>query len=177
MLGSTRLLTFSFRALVLLIALSILWISVAERYNEALVALARPLLSDQINLRVLGAYILIQDSDIASAVSVNGFTLHYGLLLMAVLVLAAVGIGVLQRVGWLLGMGAGVFLLHILGVTLLARGVSWASGGSSAEGSEQLVFSLFALFWGLLPAIIGGAWCIVYWVPRVACKSPTPRST
>lgn len=176
MIGITRLLNFAFRSLVLLIGISILWISVAQRYNEALIALVQPLLPSSIAIREFGAYILIQDSQMSAPVSVHGFTLHSGLILMAVLVLAVDGIGVFQRIGWLLAMGAVIFLLHVLGVTLLARGVSWASVGISPHISGQLVFSLFAIFWGLLPAIVGGAWCLVYWAPRtraeVASLSP-----
>ena len=63
---------------------------------------------------------------------------------------------------------AGAFLVHVPGVILLARGLAWAVGGASPESSERLVFSLFAVFWGLLPAIVGGAWCFIYWVPRVS---------
>ena len=168
MLGTSRLLTFSIRALILLLLIPILWISVAERYNEALVALAAKLLPEGLSLGTVGSHILIEDARLAKPVSIEGLTLHYGLVLLAVLILAAVGIGASARVGWLLGMGAGVFLLHIIGVALLARGVAWASVSSSAESSGTLVFSLFAIFWGLLPAIIGGAWCFLYWLPRAS---------
>ena len=93
---------------------------------------------------------------------------------MAVLVLAAVGIGVTARVGWLLGMGVGAFLLHAIGVALLARGVGWTLIDPSAEGSGTLVFGLFAVFWGLVPALIGGAWCFMYWLPRASGKGTRP---
>ena len=168
MLGTARLLTFSFRALVLLFLVPILWLTVAEQYNDALVALARTLLPDGLSIKAIGSDILIKHSRLASYLSVDGFTLHYGLILMAVLILAAVGLGAMERLGWLLGMGAGVFFLHVIGVVLLARGVAWASGDAPPESSGTLVFSLFAVFWGLLPAVIGGAWCFVYWLPRAA---------
>ena len=171
MLGTSRLLTFAFRALVLLLLIPILWISVAERYNEALVALAAVLLPDGLSLDALGSHILIEDVRLAKPVSIEGFTLHYGLVLLAVLVLAAVGVSPKARVGWLVGMGAGVFVLHIVGVALLARGVAWASVSDSAESSGDLVFSLFAIFWGLLPALIGGAWAFLYWLPRASAQA------
>ena len=170
MLGTARLLTFSLRALVLLLLISILWISVAERYNQALVAVAQALLPDAYSLKALGSHILIDHRELAAPVSVEGLTLHFGLVLLAVLVLAAVGIGVVARVGWLLAMGSGVFLLHIIGVTLLAWGVAWAAGDTSSGGSDTLVFSLFAVFWGLLPAVFGGAWCFMYWLPRASVR-------
>jgi hypothetical protein len=175
LLGTARLLTFSVRALILLLLISMLWISLAERYNQALVAVAQALLPDGLSLKALGSHILIDYSEQAAPVSVDGLTLHYGLILLAVLVLAAVGIGVLPRVGWLLAMGAGAFLLHVIGVAMLARGVAWAAGDASAGRSGALVFSLFAVLWGLLPAVFGGAWCFMYWLPRAAARPPSPR--
>ena len=158
MLGTPRLLTFAFRALVLVLLISMLWIGVAARYNEALVSLAGVLLPDGLSVKALGSHIVIEETG-ARPVSIDGLTLHYGLVLMAVLVLAAVGIGLVPRIGWLVAMCAGAFLMHVVGVALLARGVAWASGPASPEDSGRLVFSLFAAFWGLLPALIGGAWC------------------
>ena len=172
MLGTARLLTFSFRALVLLILLPLLWITVADRYNQALVAAARLLLPTGLSLNAIGSHILIEHSPQVAPVSIQGFTLHYGLILLAVLVLAAVGIGAAARIGWLLGMGAGAFLLHVVGVALLARGVAWAAADAPSGGT--LVFSLFAVFWGLLPAVIGGAWSFMYWLPRVWAQPSGP---
>lgn len=139
MLGTSRLLTFAFRALVLLLLIPILWRGVAERYNEALVAVAGVLLPDGLSLDALGSHILIEDVRLAKPVSIEGFTLHYGLVLLAVLVLAAVGVSTTARVGWLVGMGLGVFVLHTIGVALLARGVAWASVSDSSESSGDLV--------------------------------------
>ena len=175
MLGTARLLSFAFRALVLLLLIPMLWISVAERYNSALVALAGVLLPEELSLRALGSHILIDGPGLASPLSVDGLTLHYGLVLLAVLVLAAVGIGIVARVGWLIGMVAGAFALHVIGVALLARGLAWASAGPPSEGPGTLVFSLFAVFWGLLPAAVGAVWCFKYWLPRVV-DAPRPAA-
>ena len=177
MLGTGRLLTFSFRALVLLLLVPLAWITVAHKYNEALVALAQPLLPGDLSLRALDTHISIERTAGAAPVSIDGFTLHYGLILLTVLVLAAVGIGVLQRIGWLVGFGIGVYILHVVGVVLLARGVAWAAEGGPGAGSDTMVFSVFAVFWGLLPPLIGGAWAFLYWLPRVsaeAVEAPSP---
>ena len=95
--------------------------------------------------------------------SINGLVLHYGLIFLVVLVLAAVGIGVSARLRWLVAMVAGAFLTHVLGIAMLAWGLDWASDAGSAGASGSLVFSLFAIFWGLLPAVVGGLWCFMYW--------------
>ena len=113
-------------------------------------------MSDKISVKVLGKHIVIAGSESSSPVSIDGYTLHFGLILMVVLVLAAVGIGAVPRISWLLALAMGVFLLHVVGVALLARGVAWISDASSSENSGRLVFSMFAVFWGVLPVAIGG---------------------
>ena len=168
MLGTARLLTFAFRALVLLFPVSVLWIGVAEQYNRAMVSLADPLLPAGVSATTVGAHVIFADSALAVPVSVDGFTMHYGLILMVVLVLASVGIGVASRMSWLLALVAGAFVMHVVGLALLGQGLAWAAGADSPEGSGRLVFSLFAVFWGLLPAVIGGLWCFLYWSPRAS---------
>ena len=129
---------------------------------------AGALLPEDISLKAVGSHILVEHPNLDSPLSIEGLTLHFGLVLLAVLVLvlAAVGIGAVARVGWLIGMEAGAFVAHVIGVVLLARGVAWAAGSTSPESSSTLVFSLFAVFWGLLPPVVGGAWCFLYWLPR-----------
>ncbi len=173
MLRGASLVTFSVRALVLLVLVPLLRLTVAERYNEALVAAAGGLLPDGVSLSVLRTHILIGYGGAGRLFSVDGLTLHSGLVLLTVLVLAAVGIGPLSRVGWLAGLALAGFLLQVAGVALLARGVLWAASGGSPEASAELVLRLFAIFWGLLPALAGGAWAYLYWLPRVAVRPPS----
>ena len=176
MLRGTSLLIFSIRALVLVILVPLLWLTVAGRYNEALVAAAGGLIPDGVSLAVLRTHILIGYGSAGRLFSVDGLTLHSELVLMTVLVLAAVGIGPLSRVGWLAGLALAGFLLHVAGVALLAWGVLWAASGGSPEGAGELVLRLFAIFWGLLPALAGGAWAYFYWLPRAAAGRPQGRS-
>lgn len=58
--------------------------------------------------------------------------------------------------------------MQVLGVAMLARGVSWAYSGTEPEGPATLVNSLFAMGWALLPALMAGAWATLYWLPRVS---------
>jgi hypothetical protein len=177
MLGTARLLTFAFRALVLLLLLSLLWVGVASGYNDTLVFLAGPLASGEITLDAVGSHILIDAPDRGSPVSIDGLTLHYGLVLVLVVVLAAVDLKLGKRLAWLVALVALSFVLHIIGVALLARGVGWSVGSESPEDSGRLVFSLFAVFWGLLPALIGGVWCFAYWLPGVTSTSSVAHAT
>lgn len=180
MLETGRLLTFSFRALVLVLLLPLLWITMAARYNDLLAAAANLLVPDDLTLRAVGSHILIVHPLLTPPVSVDALTLHFGLILLGVLVLAAVGLGVVERVGWLIAMGAGLFALHVVALALLTRGLLWAYGEPAPETGDTLVFSLFAVFWGLLPPVIGGAWCLLYWLPRLRERpvdSPAPMGT
>ena len=168
MLGTGRLLTFTFRALVLLLLVPLVWITVADDYNDAIAAPVRVLLPGDLTVNAVGRHILIQEPGRGAPVSIDGFTLHYGLILLVVLVLAAVGIGFLPRIAWLLGLAAGTYLTHVVGLALLSLGVSWASTTASVGDPGGFVYSSFAVFWGLLPPIIGGAWAVWYWLPRLS---------
>ena len=168
MLGRSSLLTFAVRALILVLLLAILWTAVARPYNTALATVAGWVLGDDYSVRVLGSHFLFEHPDIPSDLTIDGLTLHFGLVLMGVLVLAAVGIAPVARVGWLLGMGVGAFVVHVVGVTLFGLGLAWAGAEAESETPARLVFSLFAVFWGLIPAVVGGVWCFVYWLPRAA---------
>ena len=83
--------------------------------------------------KVAGTRLIFEVPNLAPAVLMDGLTLHFGLILTVVLVLAAVGISARARVGWLLAMGAGAFALHIVEVALPARGVAWASAEPTAS--------------------------------------------
>jgi hypothetical protein len=141
----------------------LLWISIGNYYNDALIVVSGPLLPSDVGLKGVGYHIVFNVPGIIPSVSINGLVLHYGLIFLVVLVLAAVGIGVSARLRWLVAMVAGAFLTHVLGIAMLAWGLDWASNGGSPGASGSLVFSLFAIFWGLLPAVAGGLWCFTYW--------------
>jgi hypothetical protein len=167
MLGHGRLLTFCFRALVLLLLIAMLWIGLAEPYNGALVAVARPAAPDGLAMRALGTDIMLEHALFAQPVSVRGLTLHFGLVLMVVLVMAAVDVPPLPRASWLVTFVAGLFVAHAVAVMLLPYGYVWAAKGDSPAWAGTLVSSLYAVYWGLLPALAAGAWCLWYWLPRV----------
>ena len=166
MLGTARLLTFAFRALVLLLTISILWLTVASSYNDALVYLAGPFISDDTSVKAIGVNLHFSDPGL-SPVAIDGLTLHFGFILLMVLVLAAVGIDFIPRITWLVILATGAFLVHVIGVALLAKGLVWAASPTSPDNSGQLVLSMFAVFWGLIPPAVGGIWCFLYWLPKV----------
>ena len=176
MLGTSKLLTFAFRSLVVLPIIVIAWFSLAEPYDRALAAAAGPLLPDDAIVWELGAQLIYEHPVLPDTVAIDGLTLHFGLILVSVLVLAAVGIGGTPRLAWLAAMVAGSFVLHVTVVTLLGHGLVWAAGPDSPEDSARLVLSLFAVFWGLIPPVVGGLWCFAYWLPRARVAEPVGPS-
>ena len=164
--GKSRLLTFAFRLLILSVLLSMLWLFAAQYYNVALVSLADIISPNETSLKALGSRILIDVPDLDAPISIHSFTLHYGLILMLALVLASVGIGIISRLKWLTAICFGALATHALGVAALSIGATWASGYAPSDEASRLVYSIFAVFWGLLPAVIGGAWCLFFWLPK-----------
>ena len=177
MLGTSRLLTFAFRALILLLIISILWVGVAETYNQALVALASPMLPGETSVHELGFHLVFEHPLFNTGVAIDGLTLHFGLVLLSVLVLAAVGIKPGPRIGWLVALVAGAFVVHVFGVALVGRGLTWAVGTDSPTQSTRLVLSLFAVYWGLIPPAVGGMWCFAYWLPKIRNSPETQNTT
>ena len=167
MLGTPRLLGFSLRALVLVVAIGLLWTFVAGPYSGFLAALAGPLVSSDTALKAVDTRIQINHPSFAEPIAIRGLVLHYGLILTSVLVLAVGGISAGTRLRWLLSLGVAGVALHAAAVALVARGLIWASDPASPEGGALVVLRLFAVFWSLLPAAMGAAWIVVYWVPRV----------
>ncbi len=164
MLRTPDLLTFAFRAAVLLLLAPLVWLPVAARYNEMLVVTAR-WLAGGAELDSAGRHILVTVDGRPGPLAVDGLVLHYGPVLLAVLVLAAVGIGAAARAAWIAGLGTGSVALHVFGLAALAQGMAWAA---SSGASESAVLRLFAALWGLLPAAAGVAWCLLYWLPRAS---------
>ena len=172
MLLGGKLLSFAFRALILVMLIPLVLLTVAERYNTALVAVAKNLVGDTPSLSVLGTRIMIEYSPAALPFSLGSLTLHSGLVLLSVFVLASVGVDILPRIGWLVAFIAVAYILHVAGLALLTRGIVWSSSGTDVEESTRLVLKLFAIFWGLIPALTGGAWTFGYWLPRMTAPPP-----
>jgi hypothetical protein len=163
--------------LILLLIIAILWVGVAESYNQALVALASPMLPSETSVHELGVHLVFEHPRFDTGVAVDGLTLHFGLVLVSVLVLAAVGIKLGPRIGWLAALVISAFFIHVIGVAMLGRGLVWAAGADSPAQSTRLVLSLFAVFWGLIPPAVGGVWCFAYWLPKLRNSPETQNTT
>lgn len=161
MLGERRILLFGLRSLVALLTVAMLWFSVAEHYNALLAILGQYFVPDGITVRTMGQTIFFDNESTAVPAALDGLTLHYGLVLNLVLAFSVVGISVQARLVSVLALTVISIALNVIGIALIALAV-----GSTIDSG--LVFGSFAVAWGLLPALIGGAWCLLYWVPRAS---------
>ncbi len=84
-------------------------------------------------------------------------------------------VGLVRTVTWLVGT-AGLFLLaRMVVLSLLVWGLRAAFQVEEGVVTVGQTMTAFAIFWALLPAVVGGAWCYRYWLPalrRSAGKSP-----
>ena len=181
MLSTSRLLTFAIRGLVLLLILSGLWLLVMPVYNRFLASVASAFVPSGHSVKAVGSHILLQWPGGRSPITIDGLTLEWGLVLLIVLVLSAVGIGLTQRLRWLATFLALSLVTQISGLVFMSYAMGWVFGTDSAEFLGRSTFGAFAVLTGLLPAIIGGVWCFAVWLPRdekahgVAEKLPKVR--
>lgn len=166
MLNTSRLLTFAIRGLVVLLILSGLWLLVMPAYNRLLASVASAFVPDGHSVKAFGSQFLLQWPGGASPITVDALTLEWGLILLSVLVLSAVGIGLGQRLRWLTIFLALSLLTQFSGLVFMGYAMGWASGTDASEFTVKLTFGTFAVLTGLLPAIVGGAWCFAVWLPE-----------
>ena len=172
MIGQARLAVFAVRALLALLLLSILSVSVAGTYAGAVAAVSDRLTFDGVSVRTLGSHLLFESPDASVGLTVNGLTLQFGLVLVGALVLAAVGLDAASRAGWLIALGASMFVLQTLGVAAVSV-ILGLGDGESAAPMTRIGLSLYAAVWALAPAVLGGIWCLVVASGRGARQAPS----
>jgi hypothetical protein len=174
--GSRNLLIFAVRALAVLIAVSLVWVALAEFYNDFLVDVSAPISPSGIETRVFDSDLVFLQTGLSSPVTVRGLTLHWGLVLNITLVLLVSGITLLARAASLVVLGAVVIFTHVLAVGLLPHGYIWVADPGSPDWASTLVDGLYAVYWGLGPAVIAGVWALLFWMRR-AREMQKSRST
>ncbi|MBI4234092.1 MAG: hypothetical protein HY686_06590 [Chloroflexi bacterium] len=156
-------------ALVVLLALAILWPRVAPRYDALLLVLAGPFRPAEVVLLNWGSHIGFISRRAEYGIAMPGYALHYGMLLLAALVVATPTLGVATRLAWLGGLVVGFTFLHAATVASMAWMLMWVLEGqhSPAVDSGTALWVGFSLWWMLLPALIAGAWCWRTWYPGI----------
>ena len=158
--GQARLAVFAVRALVALLLLSVLSVSVAGTYTGAVAAVSDRLTFGEASVGTLGSHLLFETPDAPVGLTVNGLTLQFGLVLLGALVLGAVGMGAASRAGWLIALGAAMFVLHTLGVAAVGAVLAAGDGDPASGAATRVGLSLYAAVWALTPAVLGGVWCL-----------------
>ena len=165
------------RALAVVVIAASLWPYVADAYDGVVVGMAGVFSPGELALRAADGRIYMDflGGTKETGLSIHGFVLHFGLILVMALVASTPALGLVKTVAWLVGT-AGLFLLtHIVGLSLLVWGLRSAFQGEEGVVTVGQTMTAFAIFWALLPAVVGGAWCYRYWLPalrRSAGKSP-----
>jgi len=129
--GRRNLLIIAVRALAALIAVSLVWVALAEFYNEFLVGVSAPISPNGTETRVFDSDIVFLQTGLSSSVTVRGLTPHWRLVLNTTLVLSVSGITLLARSASLPGLGALVIFTHVLAVGLLPHGYLWVADPGS----------------------------------------------
>ncbi len=147
------------------------WPFVADAYDGMVVRLAHGFLPTDIVARAGESRIYLDflDGVNGAGLGVDGYLLAFGLILASALVLSTPGLGLVRAVAWESGILALFLAVHVAGLTLFVWGLHAATQGQSEVTMGQ-VMTAFAVFWALLPAVVGGAWCYWRWLP--ALRSP-----
>ncbi len=121
-------------------------------------------------------HLVFLDGVTGTGLNLHGFMLHFGLILVLALMAATPRMSLARLAAWLVG-AAGLFLvIHIAGLSLLVWALWWAFQDNTSIMDTGQVFAAFAIFWALVPAIIGGAWCYRYWLPALRPGVPVADS-
>ena len=157
------------RALALVVIAASLWPFLADAYDGLVVTVAGGFLPGEIAVRAGEGRIYLDflSGNGGVGLSIQGFVLHFGLILVMALVVSTPGLGLARMATWLVG-AAGLFVAaHILGVSLFVWGLWLATYGGQSVVTVGGTMAAFAIFWASLPAVVGGAWCYWFWLPAL----------
>ncbi|MDO8749875.1 MAG: hypothetical protein Q7K03_01850 [Dehalococcoidia bacterium] len=156
------------RTLAVVVIAASVWPFAADAYDGMVVRLAGGFLPSDIVVRAGEGRIYLDflGGEKGAGLGIQGYVLHFGLILVAALVVTTPGLGVVRAVAWTAGV-LGMFLaVHVAGVALFVWGIHAATQEDGGVTIGQ-VMAAFAVFWALLPAVIGGAWCYWRWLPAL----------
>ncbi|MBI4201334.1 MAG: hypothetical protein HY531_03470 [Chloroflexi bacterium] len=156
------------RTLAVVVIAASIWPFAADVYDRLVVELASGFLPADIAARAGEGRIYLDflSGEKGAGLGIHGYVLHFGLILVAALVVTTPGLGLVRALAWMAG-ALGLFLaMHVAGVALFAWGLHTATDGDGGVAVGQ-VMAAFAVFWALLPAAIGGAWCYWRWLPAL----------
>ncbi len=156
------------RTLAVVVIAASLWPFAADAYDGLVVRLAGGFLPADIMARAGEGRIYVDflGGEKGVGLGIHGFVLHFGLILVAALAVTTPGLGLVRAVAWVAGVLGLFFAVHVAGVALFVWGIHTATQEDGGVTVGQ-VMTAFAVFWALLPAVLGGAWCYWRWLPAL----------
>ena len=164
-----ELLTKVFWATAVLLLLAIAWLGVARDYNHVVAGLASALAGDGVSISAAGAHLLIGGTAGGGPISVSGFTMQWGVLLLASVIAVTSTLAFRARAVWLISTVGVAYLMQAATTALLGLVLAWAAqAGPPLLG--RLGMGAFAVFWGIGPIVLAGIWCLALWKPAGLVK-------
>ena len=156
------------RTLAVVVIAASLWPFAADRYDALVVRLAGGFLPADIVARAGEGriYLDFMSGEKGAGLGIQGYVLHFGLILVAALVVTTPRLSLVRAVGWMAGVLGMFVAIHVAGLALFVWGLHAATQEASGITIGQ-VMTAFAVFWTLLPAVVGGAWCYWRWLPAL----------
>ena len=157
------------RALAVVVIAASLWPFLADAYDGLVVTAAGSSLPEEIAARAGNERIYLDflSGNGGVGLSIQGFVLHFGLILVMALVVSTPGLGLAGMATWLAG-AAGLFIAaHVVGLALFVWGLWLATYREQSVVTVGGTMAAFAIFWALLPAVAGGTWCYWLWLPAL----------
>ena len=159
------------KAAMLLILLSLAWRFVAPGYDQLMAATATQVSPKGISISSSDKSIRVQyqlpQMAVPAAVEGHGFTLHWGLILVATVVLMTPGMSARRRLTMLVLAIGLFFAMHILTLVSMAWVIKWALEGTPLPFEVSYMLPAFSISWTLFPALLAGVWCFLYWRPAL----------
>ena len=177
MLVSGSLLSAVVKTLWVFLILGAAWVWIAPFYDSLLAGASNWFLPDGLTFGASELFMRLEyvGEPHDATLQFESFALHTGLLVLLALVLTTPGRQMVWRLAATATALAGVFVLHLIGITGFARSLlnTLQSGGGSADSLLG-----FAVFWGVTPAALGLLWVYKTWLPALRPRrEQTPEAS
>jgi len=166
------------RTLAVIVLVAAFWPVLGDVYDGMLLGVASVFFPVGMAANAVSGQIYFDFSAVArqeEGMYVQGLLLALGLALSVALVICTPAMSILRRAVSLAAVLLLLFVLHVAGISLLARGLWLATQENSQTFTVGGVMTGFAIFWALLPAVLGGVWCYLYWLPHLKAVGKSPQ--
>ena len=142
----------------MLLVAGTIWPFAARWYDQGLIALLRPFVSQSVGLDAVGTTMVFARASPITIVTIPGLGLHVALVLPVAVILASPAMRVAMRCAWALGIALLVGLSQLL--------ILWYLAQSLGKGTVIDVPSLFGVYWSIVPGALVVGWCYFFWLPK-----------